>query len=228
MKKQNKKKYNKRARQSYAITGRGYSSKEKISYTFLDPHKYIAAKYVQVFSQSIATNVGINQVMNLNSCFDPDRSGVGHQPYGWDQIAALYNRYRVLKCKWKVSFGASSDTYRWVIVPINGLLNASITNATTYEAACENPRAISGFQCFGAGEIVKRGTTALNNLNGVTRTEYLADDRYESLTTASPSEVMTLTIGLQNQTAATLIIPFTVEMIFETDLHDPLPLAQST
>lgn len=30
-----------------------------------------------------------------NSAYDPDGSGVGHQPRGWDQLAALYNNYEV-------------------------------------------------------------------------------------------------------------------------------------
>ena len=29
---------------------------------------------------------------NLNSIFDPNRTGFGHQPYGHDQLAGLYNR----------------------------------------------------------------------------------------------------------------------------------------
>lgn len=34
----------------------------------------------------------------LDSIFDPDEGGGGHQPMGHDQWAALYKRYRVTKC----------------------------------------------------------------------------------------------------------------------------------
>jgi len=34
----------------------------------------------------------------MNSCFDPDYTAAGHQPYGFDQWAALYNHYVVEKC----------------------------------------------------------------------------------------------------------------------------------
>lgn len=36
---------------------------------------------------------------SMNSLFDPDRTGVGHQPMGFDQLAALYHRYLVLGAK---------------------------------------------------------------------------------------------------------------------------------
>ena len=35
------------------------------------------------------------QYMRMNSLFDPDQTGTGHQPYYFDQFAALYNRYTV-------------------------------------------------------------------------------------------------------------------------------------
>jgi len=38
---------------------------------------------------------GTEQIFRLNSLFDPDLSGVGHQPYGYDSLAALYYRYKV-------------------------------------------------------------------------------------------------------------------------------------
>lgn len=43
-----------------------------------------------------------------NSIFDPDFTGVGHQPLGHDQMAALYNRYIVIGSKITCKFW--SDT----------------------------------------------------------------------------------------------------------------------
>lgn len=42
---------------------------------------------------------GVEQIFRLNSLYDPDYSGVGHQPYGFDQVAALYRQYKVNACK---------------------------------------------------------------------------------------------------------------------------------
>ena len=51
------------------------------------------------FKQTLPTTDGAgirtDNKMRLNSCFDPDESGAGHQPYGFDQFAAVYKQYRV-------------------------------------------------------------------------------------------------------------------------------------
>jgi len=38
-------------------------------------------------------------VFKANSLFDPDLTGVGHQPTYFDQLAAIYSQYCVLGCK---------------------------------------------------------------------------------------------------------------------------------
>jgi hypothetical protein len=62
-----------------------------------------------------------------NSCFDPDYTGVGVQPYGWDQIAAIYGRYRVVSSKITVTWFVEEDyrELRVVVLPTN---DETITN----------------------------------------------------------------------------------------------------
>lgn len=37
-----------------------------------------------------------SRLFRLNSLYDPDLSGLGTQPVGYDQWAAFYNKYRVV------------------------------------------------------------------------------------------------------------------------------------
>lgn len=46
-----------------------------------------------------ATNSVGAQSYSGNSVFDPDNTGVGSQPYWYDQWSAIYGRYRVVKCR---------------------------------------------------------------------------------------------------------------------------------
>jgi len=205
-----------------------YTAYERSSLTFLDPHRYMTFKYYASFTFTVTLGTAVQQTMNLNSLFDPDRTGVGHQPYGYDQMAALYNRYRVLRTKFKITFGTGVGSANVLVLPLNGLLPTAITTQATYDTAAENPRSrvsIQGGQ--GAPSITFHGNIALNNLNGCTMLEYKADDRFEAQIGASPTEVMVLNIAVLNLTVATLTVPADVTLSFYTDLHDPISLGGS-
>jgi hypothetical protein len=203
-----------------------YSNSENTRITGFDPHKYMTLKYTTLITNSLPTGTGAQQTMNLNSIFDPDRTGAGHQPLYFDQVAAIYNRYRVLKARWKITFAPATNPVYALVVPVNGLLSTAITTAATFETACENPR--SRFSTVGTSVPYKiSGAIALNNLNGCAITEYLADDRFEAVVTTSPSEVITLVIGLYNPNGVTVAINQSIEIIYCVDLHDPISVAGS-
>jgi len=49
-------------------------------------------------------------VFSVNGMYDPDISGLGHQPMGFDQLMALYEHYTVTSCKITASFVNESST----------------------------------------------------------------------------------------------------------------------
>lgn len=51
----------------------------------------------------------IYNTFRSNSCHDPDWSGGGHQPRGWDQIKTFYKYYRVLSCMAYARFSWDRD-----------------------------------------------------------------------------------------------------------------------
>lgn len=57
----------------------------------------VKLRYVDFYNLDPAAGLTAVQSFRLNSCNDPDLTGVGHQPRGYDQYSALYNRYRVDK-----------------------------------------------------------------------------------------------------------------------------------
>ncbi len=51
-----------------------------------------------------------NNSFNANSLYDPDQSGTGHQPSGFDTLSAMYSRYLVKKATIDCSFFLQGTT----------------------------------------------------------------------------------------------------------------------
>jgi len=71
------------------------------------------------YCETISLTSALTNIANFNFCcnsiYDPNLTGTGHQPYGHDTYASIYNQYTVLSSKIKVSptraTSASSLTY---------------------------------------------------------------------------------------------------------------------
>lgn len=50
-------------------------------------------------------------LFRIRSIYDPDSTGVGHQPAFFDKWAALYDNYRVTYCKWYITFSPFREGY---------------------------------------------------------------------------------------------------------------------
>lgn len=79
-------------------------------------------------------------VFSANSIFDPDVTGVGHQPMYRDQYAALYENYVVLGSKISVEF-VNHNTGSGAIVSVSGDNDTTIVSAV--DTRTEQSNAIS-------------------------------------------------------------------------------------
>jgi len=69
---------------------------------FLTKLRYTQTSTIDALPYNAAMGTNIN-VLRVNSIFDPDQTGTGHQPLWRDQIALMYNRYRVHGMKYVLS-----------------------------------------------------------------------------------------------------------------------------
>lgn len=173
------------------------------------PSRYICK---MKYSENVVTGLDGQYIMNLNSLYDPNRTGGGHQPYGFDNLALLYNRYRVISCGWRLSSPTAS--YRQIgCIPSNDLSIVWDINELK-----ENPRAKYIVQSSGGGTMTLSGKSYIPALMGRTKSQYMADDKYGSIVTTSPDEHALLYIVTATNAGAVepsaqvqVLLEFTVE-----------------
>jgi len=140
------------------------------------------------YCADVATDSSGMYKINLNSVYDPDKTSTGHQPYGRDTYASLYNRYRVISCSWNVT-ATSPDALILAAQPANeDLLYAGIAEMR------ENPRTKFVIQNYGGSTARLMGRTYIPSLVGRTKAQYMADDRYQAAINNDPSELAILNI----------------------------------
>lgn len=168
-------------------------------------------KYSETFSLSTLTSFCR---LNLNSIFDPNRSGTGHQPYAHDTFASLYNRYRVISTKWVITAYNGSYPIRLAVQPAN-----EETSPSSVSECCENPRTKFIIQYPGGNTNMIKGSISIPSLVGRTKSQYMADDRYQAQFGASPNELAILNVFAANLsdsgvdgTLVTVTLTYTVEM----------------
>jgi hypothetical protein len=206
-----------------------YTNIESPSRPFLDPRKFVTLSYCQTFTGTVTTGSGFHQIMRLNSLFDPDLTNAtgAHQPYGFDQLAALYARYRVLKTSYKMVFSPAALTYHIAIVPSNGNLPVTVSDQATFQLAAEAPRAWSWAQGASGQSKEHVKTIALNDLNGTSVQEYLTSDRTQALTNTNCTEVLELNLCIFNPNGASITFNLIMTMDFHAEIWDPIVQAQS-
>lgn len=101
------KKTNKRKNGRYGR--KHYVKKRNNVGTLIADRTKVIMKYAQDMDVSVDGTVGANYLFRCNSIFDPDQSGVGHQPMGHDEYAQFYNNYTVIGSKITVRFVANED-----------------------------------------------------------------------------------------------------------------------
>jgi len=107
------------ARKSYARKSytRNAGNNQVISGGRLLPEK---SKYLFKYAEKVSIDpptggLSSSYFISTNSLFDPNRSGVGHQPYGFDEFMTFYDHYTVIGSKITITLlntgSTSTDTY---------------------------------------------------------------------------------------------------------------------
>lgn len=144
-------------------------------------------------------------VFSLNGLFDPNVTGVGHQPEGFDQIMAMYELYTVQKCKYRVALRNSSTT-------IGAVHGVSVTDQPTvlgdaraYIESGDSQWDLAGVQ--GSGKEISEfcATVDIPKAQGLVKSGAIGDDVYSGTASTSPTEGTYLQVFVVSEGTSTNI-----------------------
>lgn len=171
-----------------------------------------------------STTAEVFYQFNLNSIFDPDRTGIGGQPLARDTFALLYTRYRVDRCDYEITV-VNDNT----LLPINFRwgINPSTSGAVAGTSA-EAKRWSSGTGGANHSTVSIKGSVDLWNAASISKSRYQSDDVYSALMTASPFITPTLQLYMQGfDEVASTVFCFTFKVIYHCKFWEPIYLAPS-
>lgn len=182
---------------------------------------------------SLTAGVCVNQVMNMNSIFDPDRTGIGHQPLGYNQWSNFYRKYKVHKVAYNVTFtqfndyGTQADYGARVGVLLqNGVPPNTFTDQSIFEQPHLRFGAVGTTQ--GSSSKTFKGMAGCARVAGRPNILYLADDKYQANFGYNPSEFITLSlVAGPNYKFSQVKVVAVVRLVYYVELFDPFQIELS-
>lgn len=208
------------ARKRKIVRRKGFKTNNNLGSLNPIPQRYICK---MKYAEAVATDAFGRFTFNLNSIYDPNRTGTGHQPYGRDTLETLYNRYRVISCSYRILAPRNDQTIQLAAQPANEVLSF-----TTVSEMKENPRSRYITQSPGGQVIPLSSKVFIPSLVGRTASQYMADDRYQADMGNNPSELAILNV----MCATGADVPLTnsalnIELVYTVEFFDVKHLAQS-
>lgn len=164
----------------------------------------------------------------INSIFDPNYSGTGHQPLGHDSFITLYNRYRVYGMKYKITFVNRETSYQ-VDIALQNRPNTTIhTNMDTIYESPYSQKVTLGIE--GSGQAVRtlKGYASCAKILGISKTQLKTDDENSAIAGSNPTAQPMQTLYIFNQVSnQTAVISVRVEYVYFCEFYDRKLLTQS-
>jgi len=146
---------------------------------------------VTLTASSTGNAAGGAQIWRLNSLFDPDYSGVGHQPRFYDQIVALgYSEYIVHRTDITLTFSDPSADGMYVCVAYDTPALLDPIASVFYDYLDEAPTTlVRSINNTGSQIVELKGSVSCAAASNVSEAQYRNERSYfGALTSASPSK----------------------------------------
>jgi hypothetical protein len=147
-------------------------------------HFRTTLSYAEKISINATSGVAATQVFSANGLYDPDVTGTGHQPRGFDQLMAMYDHYVVERARIVVRTDNSGNSRPGILAI---MVRDSATASSEILDYLENNRATKGLTgCSGSKQQTFSHSVDVGKFLG--RSNVLADPELKGSASANPTE----------------------------------------
>lgn len=197
----------------------------------LPDYTFVAFNYHECVNVPFATTFGGAYRYKLNSLFDPNESGTGHQPLGRDQYAPFFQKYRVFASRMSVRFAECSVQTNEMAACIYGAPQGTTPGGTDLNLLFELPNATVHHinKKFTSQSTTIKRYFKMHKLAGVSKNEYNTDLVYEAYNGSSPESCPRALLYVWDPLAplTTGNVDIWVNIVFYAQLFRRQPLPQS-
>lgn len=142
--------------------------------------------YVETFNFNITVASTPYQYLFRTGLFDPDVTVTGHQPYYRDQLATLYNKYRVFGIKYDIELkNTNTSALTWAYVKHSDNMTPETNFQTMVERKEGNLKSLDS----SSGRTNRiRGYLSTPKCFGITKKEFYADEDFIGAIGADPTK----------------------------------------
>lgn len=182
-------------------------------------------RYSDNFSLTTTSGIVSSYVFAANGLFDPNVTGTGHQPMGFDQMMLSYEHFVVTKAMIQVTFrNVSSATTPTVAIRVEGALTPITSIQQILEFGLLTTATLEGKAVQGDNQTLRckvdlRRFQGLNNLSD--------DPEQRGNINANPTELTYFHVQAWDTAGNTSSINCDVIMEFHAEFSEPRTLTQS-
>lgn len=170
-------------------------------------------RYSDNFNLAGSSGVVASYVFAANGLFDPNVTGTGHQPMGFDQLMLSYNHYIVTECRATVLFRNNSGTgcCPQVSIKVDGGATPSTVVNTILEFGLNDHTVLEAAGTMGANKVLS-AAVSIRQFEGV---EDVVDNiDFRGSVAANPAEITYFhvqawdTLGLTTSVQCEIVLEF--------------------
>lgn len=173
-------------------------------------------RYVQIGNLTNVAGTLVKQAFRMNSIFDPDLTGVGHQPMWRDNFAAVYNHYKVVASTFEVTFTQSNADQNDELAVVGLVRDDDGSAASTYIELSEQSsgqHAVLGLNASNSGSITMK--TDFKVWRDLKLSSASSEGEAGAAMGSNPAEETDVIVWLSSVNASTITVAYDVTIVYD-------------